>query len=460
MTPTILGGILIAAGCWLLLRGGVVAMFGLVVVSSLFGGSAAFLLPALGGSSVALPGSGQSDLVGASLRDNLPLAIFVVYGVVMAIVGPRLFGDLIRVAPMRQANGPLFATLPLAATSQNLTTAFYMTGTLLRAAGSYVACRDPRGLRMLVGAGIVTAWAHVGFGILSVFGDNGVAAATLGFFRNAGYAQLNQEVEGVVRITGIQPEPSSFAVVSVGWVAFMFECWSLKVRPRATGPLALSLFVILIAATSTSGYVGLVSYGAIRLCLAFSRGGTRRSLSLLALVFAAIIGGAALTYLYPAVLDSAARIYDAVIAKKQSSDSGLQRAFWARQGLEVFVASNGLGIGPGSFRSSSIVTAIIGSTGVIGAAAFVAYLARLAIGQAGPRPTSAEDERARIGIAATWAALSYFFVAAVVSASPDPTAFFAIFAGAGLAARRPSTAPSAARTAIARPARGLAMPSR
>ena len=105
MIPTIFGGILLVVGVGLLLRGSVVAMFVLVVVSSLFGGSAALLLPALGGASVppvnlallflvarvVLPGSGQGDLVRAALRDNLPLVVFVLYGVVLALIGPRLF---------------------------------------------------------------------------------------------------------------------------------------------------------------------------------------------------------------------------------------------------------------------------------------------------------------------------------------------------------------------------------
>ena len=358
MIPTIFGGILFITGLWLLLRARVVAMFVLVVVSSLFGGSAAVLLPALGGASVppvniallflivrvVLPGSGQGPLLHAALADQTLLVVFVVYGVVMALVGPRLFADLIRVAPMRQANGPLFASLPLVPTAQNLTTAFYMTGTLLCAVGSYVACRQPGGLRALVQAGVVTAWAHVMFGVMSAFGSNGAVHALLGFFRNAGYAQLsNEQVEGVIRISGIEPEPSSFAIITLVWFVFMFECWSLRVQPRRTGPVALALFAILIATTSSSGYLGLAAYGALRLFVLVGRGGSRKLLVLLAAVVIGTLGVVVLAHYHPAIIEGAKRIYTAVIAKKQTSVSGLQRAYWARQGLSFFVASDGSG---------------------------------------------------------------------------------------------------------------------
>ncbi|QYE35060.1 hypothetical protein KZX46_20475 [Polymorphobacter sp. PAMC 29334] len=454
MVPTIFGVILIAVGIALFLRASVVAMFVVVIVSSLFGGSAAFILPALGGSSVppvniallflilriVVPGSGQSDLAGDSLRENLPLAVFVLYGFVMAFVGPRLFAGVIEVAPMRQGNGTLFATVELAPTSQNITTAVYMVGTLLCAVGGYIACRDSRGLRALVDAGVYTAWAHVVFGIMSVVGKGGAIGEILTFFRNAHYAQLDEEVGGFLRISGIQPEPSSFAIFGLVWFVFMFECWSLRVSPRRTGPIALALLLILIASTSSSAYVGLAGYGGVRLVLALGRGGGRKWIAATVVGLAAVAGLVLLASFNPGLLDSFVHIFDAVVTKKQGSSSGLQRAFWARQGWTVFLASDGLGIGPGSFRSSSIATAILGSTGVVGTVAFAVYLWRLVRPRRDDEP-GLDDERARIGTAAMWAAMSFLLVASLVAAGPDPTALFAIFAGAALASRAAAASP-------------------
>ncbi|MFD2137624.1 hypothetical protein ACFSLT_24920 [Novosphingobium resinovorum] len=42
--------------------------------------------------------------------------------------------------------------------------------------------------------------------------------------------------------------------------------------------------------------------------------------------------------------------------------------------MTAFIASGGLGIGPGSFRSSSLFMAILGTMGVIGIGTFAWYL--------------------------------------------------------------------------------------
>jgi hypothetical protein len=120
---------------------------------------------------------------------------------------------------------------------------------------------------------------------------------------------------------------------------------------------------------------------------------------------------------------------------KKGSESGLQRVFWARKGLEAFMLSGGLGIGPGSFRSSSIVTAIIGSTGIIGSVLFTVYLLQVM------RPLSlstylqSSDDAQSIGVAASWAAVVMIIPAAFMAASPDPGVTFAIFAGVAVALR-------------------------
>ncbi len=71
--------------------------------------------------------------------------------------------------------------------------------------------------------------------------------------------------------------------------------------------------------------------------------------------------------LYAPLRDSASAVFNDMIWRKAESVSGRQRAFWAGQSVSAFLQSFGLGVGPGSFRSSSLLTAVLGATGVIGA---------------------------------------------------------------------------------------------
>src|SRR5262249_15612777 len=123
----------------------------------------------------------------------------------------------------------------------------------------------------------------------------------------------------------------------------------------------------------------------------------------------------------PSLAAKVQRVIELMTINKSQSTSGIQRAFWARQGLQVFIGSFGLGIGAGSFRSSSLITAILGSTGFIGTLAFLAHLFR----SARPfkqdflvlRPT--EPSRA-VGLAASTTCLFMLAPAMVAAPSPDP----------------------------------------
>jgi hypothetical protein len=460
VTPTLIGFAAAAIGVLLLARGSLSAMFGFLNLLSLMGGSAAVVLTALGGSSVPpvelalgfaalrimLPGSGWGAAMGQAIRANILLVLFVLFGVVMAFLGPRLFAYQMQIVPMKL--GPmnsLFMTAPLMPTSQNITTAVYMLGTLMAALVACVAMRDARAPVSFVRTGIVIGWLHVATGLFGAVARGTPAALAVDFFRNGNYAQTDQSYGNFARISGIMPEPSAYALFAFAWFVFLTECWWRDVLPRRTGPVALALLLVLAASTSSTAYVALAGYGAILAVrmLAFPRGlKAGKAIVIVGLAFALIGLGAALLAFRPALLDLAQTMIADMTVNKKGSESGLQRVFWARMGLEAFVNSGGLGIGPGSFRSSSIVTAIIGSTGIVGSTLFLAYLAQTL------RPLSAstylqpEEVSQSIGAAASWAAVSMLLPAAAMAASPDPGVTFAIFAGAALALRSRSAQPA------------------
>jgi hypothetical protein len=111
------------------------------------------------------------------------------------------------------------------------------------------------------------------------------------------------------------------------------------------------------------------------------------------------------------------------------------RLAWATQGFEAFRASFGLGIGVGSFRSSSMMTAVIGSTGVIGCVLLGAYLLTLLAPWRRQAYLLDLDRDRGLGEAAAAAALFSLLPAVLSSPQPDPGLLFGILAGYALGAR-------------------------
>ncbi|MEI6643570.1 MAG: hypothetical protein WCL10_16175, partial [Novosphingobium sp.] len=133
--------------------------------------------------------------------------------------------------------------------------------------------------------------------------------------------------------------------------------------------------------------------------------------------------------------------------------SALQRRFWAWQGLDAFVKSAGIGIGPGSFRSSSLATAVLGCTGVIGAAALSLHFLKAFSPLRQSVWTPVADEALSTAAACSWAMLMGIAMASISSATCDPGTDIAFLGGAGLALRRwrPVPPPVAAPSPLAAP---------
>lgn len=464
MTLTIFGFIVAAIGLVLMFRGGVMEMLMLMMGCSLMGGSAAIILNSLGGSSVPpvqfalvfgiarifLPSSGRLRQAAEALRANIFLVVYGLYGVVAATFGPLFFKGAMRVPPMRAtaAQHTLFDTIPLAPSPQNITATVYIVGSCLAGLVAYVAMQERGSAQRYVKMGVIVAWIHIGLGLSAAVLKGTPFDQFVDFMRNANYAQTDQYVNGFVRITGIFTEPSAYVSFGFGWFVFLLECWLRDVMPRRTGPAAAAMGLVLFISTSSTAYVALAAYGLIfclRALMFPQFVEARKGLGLAGAALVCIILVSTAAFMFPALVDAATKILRSATVDKQHSDSALQRGFWARIGLQAFVVSNGLGIGPGSFRSSSFVTAMLGSVGVVGTVALVGHVLRalkpLRISTyCGARQGQLYGEDAMIGPAAAWAAIGVLIPAAVVSPTCDPGFDFAILAGVALALRRPSVA--------------------
>lgn len=454
MIPTIFGVLVIGIGTILLVSGSATAMLAFVMTTTLMGGSAAIALPALGGSTippanlallflalrVLLPSPGHWNRLTRGAADNIFLIVFSLYGAVSAWLLPRMFAGSIKVTPLRPgAVRQLYETTPLNFSSQNITTSVYLMGTLVAGVGTAIAASRPDGASRLAKVGIAIGITHALLGFLSTVAPGTPVEALIEFFRNGHYAQLDQSIGGLQRMNGIWPEASGFAAFGGAWLIFTTELWLRDVHARSAGLAAMLLAFALLISTSSTAYVTLAGYGAVLTLRALLLPGSvplAKGLALAACLLAAIIILVAVTAFVPGAFDGFARILAIMTVEKTDSGSGMQRLFWAMQGFDAFIASAGLGIGAGSFRSSSLVTAIVGSMGIIGVVAFAGHLLRAF------RPLHRTTWRSgvggpeAIGAAASWTALLMLMPSAVSAPSPDPGVLWAMFSGLALALRR------------------------
>jgi hypothetical protein len=461
MTVTIFGLIITLVGTFLLIRFGVMEILLLVMACSLMGGSAALTLA--GGSSIPpsqfalvfgiarilLPGSGQLRNAADAARANIFLGLYCLYGVAAAIFGPVFFRGQIWVPALRAVGRgrSLYDTVSLAPSAQNFTVSFYMIGSLLSGIIAYVAMQKDGSSSRYVKAAVVIAWIHISLGVLAAVLKGTAFDTFVDFMRNGNYTQTNQAVFGIVRITGIFTEPSAYAAFAFGWFVFLTECWLRDVMPRRTGPAALTLCLILCASTSSTAYVSLAAYGLIlvlRMLVMPRYFAFRKLLILAAGMLLVLVLLSVMAFAFPSEVGLAVKILRSATIDKQDTDSALQRAFWAKSGIRAFVVSNGIGIGPGSFRSSSFATAMLGSVGIFGSTVLIVHLLRalkpLRISTySGLRGPGDFGERTMIGASAAWAAIGVLIPASISAPTCDPGLDFAIFTSVALTLRRRRT---------------------
>lgn len=451
MSFTFLGLFQLVVGSVLLFRS-MAAMLVFLMVSGLFGGAAAMTVPVLGNSSIPpiqfalvfvylrlmMPKGGFFFIWTEGVKDNFLLVLFTLYGLVAAFAAPRIFAGDIDVAPMRfDTARSLFDTVPLKPTAQNITAAVYLLGALLITLGTYVAVRTKGGLEALVKGGVVMAWFHALSGLIAAQTKGTPVGDIFAAFRNGTYAQLDQSYQGFNRIDGFFPEASGWASFGLAWFVFNCECWYRSVWAKHTGVAALLLGGVLCISTSSTAYVGLACYALFFFARALLAPGSGEPLRLRqagVAVFAMTVLTAVALATLPGV---AAKVGDMVLhmtVEKGQSESGQQRLFWAMQGFSAFIASGGLGVGPGSFRSSSLFTAILGTMGVVGVVTFGGYLIHVAR-SIGAGTDDGRDAVSSVMRACAVSALIILVPAAISSPNSHPGTNFAIFAGAALALR-------------------------
>lgn len=457
MTATLFLPILLGVmALGLLMRRKLATVFGIFVLTMAFGGTAVVIAPALGGASILMShmafllllagavATAPTNLLLGAARTHAPGLLLAIYALIIGYFGPRLFGgDDVMVVPMRNTGSTEIAFHPQ---SSNITHTLYLIASILLAWVMTMLFRARLVFADLRNAVLLLGFVHAAFGFIDFVFSVGGTRTVLGFLRNASYGMLDQTLNGVPRAAGAYPEPSSYATVSATLMIFCAELW-LQKRDKLAGLIALALAGSIALSISSAGIFAMAVYGAL---LVLRLGSSYRSpgmfARLLAFLAASLVVVAGLFFtimLAPGGLGDYGDVFSLMTLDKLGTSSASERTGWAMQGVTFFADSMGFGVGAGSFRSSSFLTAVIGSLGVVGVLLLGAYIVQL-LGVIGRRGSQSVDYRV-----AAWAALGALVPQLVVGVTPDPGFLFALFAGVALAQREQVAMPAFATARMA-----------
>jgi hypothetical protein len=388
-------------------------------------------------------------------RAGFWLLLTVLYGIMSAVLLPRLFAGLTYVYTIR-VEARAGNLLPLGPSSGNVTqTVYFIADFVCFVVISAYASTNDR-IRTIAYAALTCAALNLVFALLDLitFWTNSVDM--LAFVRNASYRMLNEsEVAGLKRIVGSFSEASSFASFTLGFFAFTGRLWLLGVFPRLTFALTAGSLGALAFATSSTGYVGLSIIAAMlyldRLGLLLvgpvnaQTLGFICALPLLISIFAILLALNDAQWIY--VHD----LLDNLIFEKLSSDSGVERTQWNRQGLTNLLETFGFGAGIGSLRASSFPIAVLASIGIIGGITYSAFLLSVLLFSRREHGPDANLQMKAFQSAARWACLACLIAASVAVPFIDLGLIFFVFAA--LACAKPVQVSLGFRGQHPRPAR-------
>jgi hypothetical protein len=301
-----------------------------------------------------------------------PLLLFCICAMVSALLLPRLFQGTVYVWPERVENGFENLAVPLMPNSGNVTQAVYLlVAVLLCIFGCVCAEARPnlpeRLLKTYFWSGIIAAligfWQWTGK-------FTGLYFPHDFFFSNPSWADNTDETFGAVwRISGTFAEPSFFCFYLAG--PLYASGWSLLASgpSRLAGVTFAATFLAAVLSTSTTGYVVIAIGAALAAVRAIRAGGARRRLALAVAgaVLLLLAGSWIVERVFPQIVPLVEEIVSDTLGKTDS-ESFEVRSRQDRETYAVVFDTFGLGAGWGSVRASSLVTTLIGATGLWGLA--------------------------------------------------------------------------------------------
>jgi len=362
-------------------------------------------------------------------RAGFWLLIFSVYGIVSALLFPRLFeGATYVYAISRTTIGLGIFLTPLSPTTGNITQTTYLIGDLICFIIFYTYASDKQTARTIAHAALACAFANLLFVVIDLATYYTGTANLLQFLRTANYRMLDEAaVFGFKRIVGFFPEASSFGGFTICLFTFCLRLWLLDIYARVTLPLAAFSLLALLFSTSSTAYVG-ISIVLVSMYIDGVRRVVTRQVTPATMAFVAVVPLIVLACTLGLALSDSiwsiiGQLVDATITDKLSSDSGIERMAWTDQAWINFLDTGGFGAGIGSIRSSSLPAVVLGSVGIFGAITYVACFCSIFFGRKEVGGLAAVQSAAR------WACFSVLGAGLGSAGSVDLGLLFWAFAG-------------------------------
>ncbi len=358
-----------------------------------------------------------------------------------AILLPRLFAGTVQVWPEKSVVS-FTGTEPLQPTFSNITQSLYLTIDCLILVSSALLTTRP-GIRFgtLLNTYLLGGWIVVGISFWQFASRvGGVPYPESFLYSNPGWTiWTGQQFGSVPRINGPFVEPASLASYLAGVI---FTCvWIiLRGHPSRSARYLLPFALLtMLLSTSTTGFIAL----GIGLALLFVHAltGAPRSMtsrmirfSLPALVALAMLAFS-VAVLAPSVVSSAGEVLDATLSKGDSSSYD-ERTTTDSDSLNLLLQTDGLGVGWGSNRASSLLPGLLSNLGVAGAVLVLCFACALVRDVRLARRVTPDSAKAVLLDGFLVSALGQL-IAAVISASAIEAADFYVQLGIliGCAAR-------------------------
>jgi hypothetical protein len=348
-----------------------------------------------------------------------PLLALLGYALLSVVVLPDAFAGTIMVAP--QKNDPLQpGFVPLAFSAGNITQPLYLAmNAVVATATALFLTRSAIPYRSIMSAYLLGGYVVVGLAFWQfVSRTTGLPFPSEILYSNPSWAIVDQTMGSVPRIQGPFSEPAGLAFYLSG---LCFCCLWLTAHGHRmmhmTWLLALAILAMLLS-TSTTGIltlaVGLPLILAVTAARADARALGRLGKTCGLLMLGGLLALTPVLIMKPALLNAVSSVVDATLTKGDSA-SFSERTATDLAALDTVNATYGLGVGWGSFRSSSLLPGLVANAGVFGVVA-VLWLGLRTTQLVLRRKAAVRDHPGRLLVDGFSAALCGQFTAALFSA--------------------------------------------